>query len=92
MLKSNTVTIDLPVGDPWEEVIIKIPKPSQKQMDRIMAAWCTRNRRNKKVLAWLKQCPPPKGWKGTRLQWAWCEAPLWIQWNGILNQILARVV
>jgi hypothetical protein len=45
-----------------------------------MLKWCEANAANKKVLAWIVKNPPPKSWKGSELEWAYCEMPQWIGW------------
>lgn len=40
--------------------------------------WIRRHRDDPDVKAWLEANPPPKGWRGTRLEWAWAEMPVGI--------------
>lgn len=40
-----------------------------------MAAWVKVHRRDPAVRQWLVDHPPPSGWRGTPLQWAYTEMP-----------------
>lgn len=49
--------------------------------ERKMRRWCRANSHNPKVLAWIEKNPPPKDWKGSKLQWAYTEMP----WGGFFG-------
>lgn len=41
-------------------------------------AWKRKHASNPRVEAWLVQHPPPEGWQGDRLDWAYTEGPVWL--------------
>jgi len=45
---------------------------------RDMERWIEANRHDPDVLSWLERNPPPSGWSGTRMEWAWTEMPVGI--------------
>jgi len=48
---------------------------------RVMRQWVAAFRHNSQVAAWLKNNPPPAGWQGTALEWAYTEMPLFFTLN-----------
>jgi hypothetical protein len=46
-----------------------------------MASWCDTHFTDPRVMAWLERNPPPLMWRGTPLEWAYTEMPVWVLWN-----------
>lgn len=42
-----------------------------------MKNWCNKYKNNPGVKKWLKKNPPPKIWKGTKIEYAYTEMPTW---------------
>lgn len=38
-------------------------------------AWCAAHKDDAGVSTWLDANPPPKAWRGSRLEWAYLEMP-----------------
>ena len=48
----------------------------QREKDAVMAQWVCANESHPEVKQWLVNHPPPTGWQGTPMEWAYLEMPI----------------
>lgn len=63
---------------PFLEMLESRRRNALRREQRRMKLWCELNRNNRRVVRWIRENPPPEGWKGTALQYAYSEMPSWM--------------